>query len=518
VILTQGLHRALQQHGSRPATVFQGRRRSMADLVERVARLAGALQAHGVRAGDRVAMLAANSDRYTEFFAAAWWTGAVAVPLNTRWSGPEVVHALNDCGVCLLVLDDAHAARVAELRAGAPGVATWVHAGEAPAPTGLLGFEALVDGHDPVADAPKAPDDLAAILYTGGTTGAAKGVMLSHANFWASAVARLAEVPNPADPVSLLVAPLFHVAGLARLVVQWVLGAPCVLVPGFRAEAVLRAIQDEGVNDVVLVPSMLQALLDHPGFGDYRLDGLRRITYGASPISPVLLDRALAALPQVEFMHAYGMTETAATVCCNGPANHGPAARASGLVRSVGRAGYGSLVRIVDDDGHELPRGSVGEILVQGASVMRGYWNRPLETQQALRDGWLHTGDAAWMDETGHVYVVDRLKDMIISGGENVYAAEVEAVLMKHPAVAACAVIAVPSVEWGEAVHAVVVPRAGCTPGAEELRSFCRAELAGYKLPRTVELREALPLSAAGKVLKSELRAPHWQGRDRRVN
>jgi long-chain acyl-CoA synthetase len=269
---------------------------------------------------------------------------------------------------------------------------------------------------------------------------------------------------------------------------------------------------------VVLVPSMLQALLDHPGFADYRLDGLRRITYGASPISPVLLERALAALPQVEFMHAYGLTETAATVCCNGPANHGPAAWASGLVRSVGRAGYGTLVRIVDDEGHELPRGSVGEILVQGASVMRGYWNRPQETQQALRGGWLHTGDAAWMDETGHIYVVDRLKDMIISGGENVYAAEVEAVLVKHPAVAACAVIAVPSKEWGEAVHAVVVPRAGCAPGAEDLRSFCRAELAGYKLPRSVELRDALPLSAAGKVLKSELRAPHWQGRDRRVN
>lgn len=518
MILTQGLHRALQQHGARTATLFQGRRRNVAELLERVARLAGALQALGVRAGDRVAMLAGNSDRYAEFFAAAWWTGAVAVPLNTRWSVPELVHALNDCGVRLLVLDDAHEARAAELRTGAPGVAAWVHAGDMAAPAGLLSFEALVAGHAPVPDAPKLPDDLAAILYTGGTTGAAKGVMLSHANFWTSAVARLAEVPNPADPVSLLVAPLFHVAGMARMVVQWVLGAPCVLLPGFRAEAVLRAIQDDGVNDVVLVPSMLQALLDHPGFADYRLGGLRRITYGAAPISPALLERALVALPQVEFMHAYGMTETAATVCCNGPANHGPAARASGLVRSVGRAGYGTLVRIAGEDGRELPRGTVGEILVQGASVMRGYWNRPQETQQALRGGWLHTGDAAWMDETGHVYVVDRLKDMIISGGENVYAAEVEAVLVKHPAVAACAVISVPSLEWGEAVHAVVVPRAGCAPGAEELRSFCRAELAGYKLPRSVELREALPLSAAGKVLKSELRAPHWQGRDRRVN
>jgi long-chain acyl-CoA synthetase len=212
------------------------------------------------------------------------------------------------------------------------------------------------------------------------------------------------------------------------------------------------------------------------------------------------------------------MTETAAAVCGNPPANHGPAARKSGLVRSVGRTGYGSEIRIVDAYGEEVARGLVGEIIVRGGSIMLGYWNKPAETAAALRDGWLFTGDGGYMDDDGNIYIVDRLKDMIVTGGENVYSAEVENALAQHGAVSVCSVIGIPSEQWGEAVHAVVVVKPGVQVSEEELRAHCRTRLANYKCPKSVEFRSAMPLSAAGKVVKAQLREPYWRDRSRRVN
>lgn len=516
--LTQGLHRTLQQCPERAATIFGARRHSFQTFGERVARLAGALRTLGVQPGDRVAMLAHNSDRYAEFFLAVWWAGAVANPVNTRWSTPEIAYSLNDCESAVLLVDDAFAAQVPAIRQQAQGVRAVVHAGDAATPEGMLSYEALLQAADLIQDTGRQGDDLAAILYTGGTTGFPKGVMLSHANLWSAAVARLAEVPNPPEGISLLVAPLFHVAGLGRLVSQIVIGATSVIEPVFRADAVLNAIDQHGVNDVVLVPSMLQMLLDSAAFDAARLQSLQRIVHGASPMSPALLDRAMQVLPHVGFIASYGMTETSAVVSLNGPINQASRVRFGKVLRSVGRAGYGCEVRIVDGDGQPVSPGTVGEITVRGPGVMLGYWNKPVATASALRDGWLYTGDGAWMDESGHVHVVDRLKDMIITGGENVYSAEVEAVLMLHPAVASCAVIGVPSEQWGEAVHAVVVARAGHQVDAQALRDHCRMRLAGYKCPKTVDFMEALPLSAAGKVLKNRLREPFWQGRSQRVN
>lgn len=516
--LTQGLHRALQQRPGAVATVFGQRRTSFSVLAGRVARLAGALTKLGVSGGDRVALLAQNSDRYLEGLLAVWWLGAVACPLNTRWSAPEIGYALNDCGIRVLVVDDAFAPLVPELKALAPALGPIIHTGEGATPEGLLAWEDLIAAGEPLEDARPASDALAAILYTGGTTGTPKGVMLSHANFWVSSVARMAEVPNPAHAVTLLVAPLFHVAGLGRVVSQLVTGSTSVLLPAFRPETVLATLQDEHVSDVVLVPSMLQMLLDHPTFPSCDLRHLDRIIHGASPISPGLLERAMKALPHCGFQSAYGMTETAATACSNGPYRWSEGAALGPRELAAGRVCFGNELRVVDADGREVPRHTVGEITIRGANVMQGYWNKPAETRAALRGCWLFTGDGGFMDNEGFVHIVDRVKDMIISGGENVYSAEVEGALSRHPAVAACAAIGVPSAAWGEAVHAVVVLRPGESASAEALRAHCRSTLAGYKCPKTIEFREALPLSPAGKVLKTVLREPFWGDNARRVN
>jgi long-chain acyl-CoA synthetase len=517
--LTQGLHRALQQRPQALATVFGARRTTFRTLVDRVARLAGAFARLGVSGGDRIALLAHNSDRCVEGLLAAWWLGAIACPLNTRWSAAEIAYALNDCDTRLLVVDDAFVPMLAELRERVPALGPVVHAGERPAGAGLLGWEELIAGSEPLEDARPAADTLATVLYTGGTTGKPKGVMLSHANFWVSSVARMAEVPNAAEGVTLLVAPLFHVAGLGRLVSQIVTASTSVLLSAFRAETVLATLQKERVSDVVLVPSMLQMLLDHPAFPDTDLSHLDRVIHGASPISPGLLERAMRALPHCGFQSAYGMTEAAATVCSNGPYRWRDGAPLQAHELAAGRVCYGNEVRIVDAEGRELPCNEVGEVTVRGANVMLGYWNKPDETRAALRHGWLHTGDGGFMDEAGYVHIVDRVKDMIISGGENVYSAEVEGVLSRHPAVAACAVIGIPSPLWGEAVHAVVVLRPGAAPiDEDDLRAHCRLSLAGYKCPKTIELRDALPLSSAGKVLKTVLREPFWGSAARQVN
>lgn len=504
--LTQGLHRAVQHDPEKPATVFSGKTRSFRELAERVARAAAMLHSLEVRAGDRVAILAHNCDTYAELLLGIWWVGAVVAPVNTRWSVAEIAYSLTDCGASLLIVDDAFVPFVDPIRAASEVVRHVVCVGEALAPQGTLGYEGLAQSCAPIIDARRGGDELAAILYTGGTTGFPKGVMLSHANLWCGAVARLAETLSPRDGVALLVAPFFHVSGLFRFVMQLVLGATNVIEPQFRPEAVLDAIERHGVTDIVLVPSMLQMLLDDPAFDAGRLRSLERISCGGAPVPPALLDRAMRTLPRVGFCGSYGMTETSGVVSVLGPVTEADRTQLGNVLRSVGRVSLGAELRIVDAGGRDLPAGSVGEVVLRGPAVMQGYWNKPAETSAALRDGWLHTGDAAWRDEAGYVYVVDRLKDMVITGGENVYSAEVEAALMVHASVSACAVIGVPSSQWGEAVHAVVVLRPDAAADAQALRDHCRTRLAGYKCPKTFDFVESLPLSAAGKVLKNRLR------------
>lgn len=515
--LTQPLHKGLSEHPQATALVCGGERLAFARLVERVSRLAGALRKLGMRAGDRVGMMGLNSHRFVEYFYSVWWGGGVINPVNVRWSPREVAYSLDDCDTGILLVDDAFKTLALELRTRSKSLRTLVYVGDGEVPEGMSSYEALLACADPAQDAMRGGGDLAAVMYTGGTTGQPKGVMLTHASLYLNALSQVAAVARPPGAVGLLSAPMFHVGGMAlSLQVMLRLGTQ-ILLPVFDEVATLEAIQAERVTETFLVPTMIKRLIEHPSFGDYDLSSLRMMIYGAAPIDSTLLAQAMRAMPNAQFCQAYGMTEVSSTVALLPPACHVPGSDPARL-RSAGLPVPIAEIRIVDGEDHELPRGAVGEITVRGPTVMAGYWNKPEQTAQALRGGWMHTGDSGYMDDSGFIYVVDRIKDMIVSGGENIYSAEVENAISQLPEVSACAVIGVPDDAWGERVHAVVVLRAGMALADEAVFAHCRSLIAGYKCPRSVEYRAELPLSAAGKLQKFKLREPYWAGRDRRVN
>jgi acyl-CoA synthetase (AMP-forming)/AMP-acid ligase II len=514
VYLTQSLHRAVQQFPDEVATIHGDRTRTHREIADRVARLAGALQALGVAEGDRVAMLAGNTDRFHEYFYAVWWTGAAVNPVNTRWSAREIAYSLEDSATRVLLVDDAHLPLVPELRSLWGGITAVIHCGDGPAPDGMLSYEELIASHEPVEDRRLGGDRLAGLFYTGGTTGFPKGVMLSHANIVVAGLSSVAISHGcRRGGRQLHTAPLFHLAALSAWNQQNMVGGSHAFLPGFEPALVMEAIQKHRPTMMLLVPAMVQMLVDHPKLGDYDLSSIENLGYGAAPISEALLGRAMAAFPNARFMQGYGMTELApSATILTGEDHQNPA-----LLRSAGRAIAGVEIQVVDGEDNEVERGTVGEVIIRGGNVMLGYWNRPEETAQALRGGWMHTGDAGRMDENGYLYIVDRIKDMVVSGGENVYSAEVENAVAKHPAVAACAVIGVPDRDWGERVHAVVVLKPGHTATAAEIRAHCKSLIAGYKSPRTCDFVEALPISAAGKILKRDLRKPYWENAERSV-
>ncbi|NMN95769.1 long-chain-fatty-acid--CoA ligase [Antrihabitans stalactiti] len=507
--LTQSLHRNLQQNPDRIATIYGDRVRTVAESADRIARLGGALLDLGVQPGDRVGILALNSDRYHEYLYAVPWIGAAVNPVNIRWSPAEIAYSLKDSDTKILLVDDTFAKAVPALHAAFDGLKTVIFIGDGPAPDGALLYEDLISSNDPVPDTRTGGDTLLGVFYTGGTTGHPKGVMLSHNNMVTSALGTLATSNIMTAGGRLLhAAPMFHLADLAFWTSGNLAGTTHVIIPMFTPAGVMKAIEQHQATDALLVPTMIQMLVDDPQVANHDLSSLRNVLYGASPISVAVLDRARKAFPSASFTQAYGMTELSPVATLLSAVDHdNPALR-----RAAGKAAAHVEVKIVDPDDNEVPRGEVGEVVARGDNVMLGYWNRPEDTAAAIRDGWMHTGDGGRMDENGYVFIVDRIKDMIITGGENVYSAEVENALAQHQAVAACAVIGVPDPQWGERVHAVVVLQPGQTVIEDELREHCKTLIANYKVPRSAAFVDALPMSGAGKILKRELREQHWAG------
>ncbi len=493
--LSWPLARAEQLHGDEVAVVAGERSLTYRELARRVNAAGGALD---VAPGGRVGYLGANSLAHLEAWLAVPAYGRVLVDLNYRLAPDELAFMAGDAGVEVLIADEERMDVARGLGVPVLSEADW---------------EALASG--PTATPPGVEaSTLAAISYTGGTTGRPKGVMLSHGNLLANAQHNLVATGHRTEHRWLHVCPMFHVAGTANVFAcSWV-GARQVVLPRFDAAAVLAAIEREAITHTVLVPTMLAMLLDDPGLDAADLGSLRHIQYAASPISPELQRRVLERFP-CDIAQFYGMTEAAPTVSHLTPEDH---RRGSDRLRSMGAPVPGVQVEIRDPLGRPLPGGEIGELWIRGPNMMLGYWNRPDATAEALVDGWYRSGDIAHGDADGYLYMVDRAKDMIITGGENVYSIEVEAALAEHPSVQEAAVFGVPDPRWGEAVHAVVTARPGADPSAEELIEHCRGRIAGFKVPRSLELRgEALPKSGAGKVLKNRLREPFWAGSERRV-
>lgn len=517
--ITQTLRRAVQINADGTAVVFRERQQSYRQLLERVTKLAGALQLLGLECGDRVAVLALNNDRYVELLYGVPWVGGIVVPLNFRLSASELIYMLNDSGSRVLVVDDATVEFLPEFEGQLETVQDIVFIGEGDTPTGVIDYEKWIASGEPVSDAGCGGDDVLGIFYTGGTTGQPKGVMITHDNMMTelTMMSPKRELGNRSI-IWLTVTPIFHVSGTIPIYSTIGLGGICLPHPKFDPEATMQAIEQHQATVTFWAPTMVNMLLEHPQFDHYDLSSLRVVYYASAPMPIAVVIQAMERLPDVRFTHIYGMTETTGTITLLDPQYHVAEGEMS-RIKSGGQVVFISEIRVVDPYDQDVPCGELGEIIMRGPTIMKGYWNKPEQTDLALRGGWMHSGDVGYMDEDGFVYIVDRLKDMIITGGENVYSVEVEQVIYQHPAVAMCAVIGIPDETWGEAIHAVVKLRERHDASPDAIITFCRERIAHYKCPRSVTIRDKdFPLSSAGKILKRQLRAPDWAGKDKQVN
>ncbi|MCP3804808.1 long-chain-fatty-acid--CoA ligase [Allokutzneria sp. A3M-2-11 16] len=491
------------------AILCAGKVLSYAELDRASSKLARALLAEGVRQGERVAFLGKESvDYYVAFFGCAR-AGAVLVPINFRLTSHEVGHILRDSGSRVLLVDRDLAEVVRPLLPELPELR-------------VIGLDRLGEWISPYPDtAPSRwadPEQPVVQLYTSGTTGLPKGVVLAQRSFFAirDALADrgLTWIDWREDDRNLIGIPGFHVGGIWWATQAFAAGVTNIAMPRFDSAEAVRLIHGHGVTTVCVVPSMLRLLLAEPDVDAETFRSVRKVVYGGSPIAEALLREALPVL-DCDFAQIYGLTETGNTAVCLPPADHDPRL---GRLRAAGRAYPGVQIKIIDPDGAELPPGEVGEVCLRTPARMVEYWRLPEATERTLREGWVHTGDAGHLDADGYLFIQDRLKDMIIVGGENVYPTEIENVLAQHPGVADSAVVGVPDDRFGEAVHAFVARRPGEQVGPRELLSLCTERLAGFKIPRRFEFVERIPRNPSGKILRRELRDPFWSTKDRQVN
>ncbi len=507
---------AVSRHAALPflTDTGSGTTTSYAEHGSRVLRLAGALGKElGVQPEDRFAVLSLNSARFEELYHAGLLGAGVVNPLNLRFAPRELTHVLADSATRVVFVDAVFAPVIDQVRAAA-GIETVVLMGSGDVPHDAS-YEDLIAAGDEVVPPEPEEDDPAMLMYTGGTTGLPKGVLLTQRSMMLTLYHIQMSIRLEQD-VFLAQVPMFHAASMGAILATPTTGGRLVTVPFFDPPAVLTAIEEHAATNTVMVPTMIAMTFAHPDYAPARMSSLRKMTYGASPMPRPVLDRLRAEQPQIALYQGYGMTESAALVSVLLPEDH---ERGGEILQSAGRPVPGTVVTIQDEAGNVLPTGEVGEVCVRGGQYMREYWRRPEETAAAFAGGWYHSGDAGRLDAEGYLYLVDRTKDMIVTGGENVYSTEVEQAVAAHPAVAQVAVIGIPNEVWGEAVHAIVVLKPDTSATEDELIAHARGLIAGYKVPKSVEFRaEPLPLSGAMKVLKRELRAPYWEGRARSVN
>jgi len=504
-----------QRYPGKTAFIFEGQSYTFEQVKQRVNSLANALTTLGIRKGDRVGILANNCPQYFEVFGLAK-AGMVCVPLNYRSVARELAYLIENSGITALILESEFASLVDSVRHELEAVRSLICLDAEV--EGMLNYEELIDRFPAGEPGDRVEaDDPCALFYTSGTTGRPKGAIHTHRSLMAES--RVPYRHISASDVVLCVMPFFHVGGsAAHLIPAFAAGATLVIHKRFDEDQVLETIHREGVTYVFLVPTMIMRLLEHPRLVDYDLSSLHGVGYTGAPMPVEALREGIALLGQV-FFQELGQTETLNMTMLKREEHtlEGSPAQLRRL-ESVGRPLKEGELRIVDEEGRDVPVGEAGEIAARSERTMVGYWRMPEETAYTLRDGWLHTGDVGRMDEDGYVYLVDRKKDMIISGGENIYSREVEDVLHTHPAVADAAVVGVPDEKWGESVKAVVVLKEGASTTEQEIVDFCKANLASYKKPRSVEFWDDLPKTASGKTKKAEIREPYWEGYEKRIH